>query len=105
MFIDLKKAFDTIDHSILCKKLYHYGIRGVASDWVKSYLSKRNQYVEIDGICSDKKQIVCGVPQGSILGPILFLLYINDMANVSDKLRFILFADDTFFTLEKMLNQ
>ena len=101
VFIDLRKAFDTIDHSILIHKLNHYGIRGLASHWLTSYLSSRKQYVCIENdVCSNDKTILCGVPQGSILGPILFLLYINDLPNISDKLKFILFADDTniFYT-------
>ena len=95
VFIDLKKAFDTINHSILLKKLYVYGIRGIALDWINSYLSNRSQYVVYNGVNSESKFISCGVPQGSILGPLLFLLYINDLPNVSNKLKFILFADDT----------
>ena len=87
--------FDTIDHNILLKKLYHYGLRGVSNDWVKSYLQNRKQYVKLDHCESDYMDVVCGVPQGSILGPKLFIIYINDMCNVSDVLKFILFADDT----------
>ena len=70
-------------------------MRGVASNWILNYLSRRTQYVVYDGISSDYKTILCGIPQGSIIGPLLFILYINDLANVSDKLKFILFADDT----------
>ena len=95
VFIDLKKAFDTVDHGILIKKLKHYGVRGVASDWVKSYLSNRKQFVNFDGCSSELLSVICGVPQGSILGPTLFILYINDICNVSNLVKFILFADDT----------
>ena len=99
VFIDFRKAFDTVDHSILLDKLYHYGIRGVAHDWISSYLSNRQQYVEYNGAKSRTLHIKCGVPQGSNLGPLLFLLYINDIAFVSPKLFSILFADDSIFFL------
>ena len=95
IFIDLSKAFDTINHSILLDKLSYYGIRGVALDWFRSYLQSRQQYVFLNGFSSTLKNIDCGVPQGSILGPLMFILYINDIVNCSDILSLILFADDT----------
>ena len=80
MFIDLKKAFDTIYHSLLIKKLEYYGIRGVPLNWLKSYLDHRKQYVHFNGRDSYLQEVVCGVLQGSILGPKLFILYKNDNA-------------------------
>ena len=79
VFINLKKAFDTVDHSILVTELDHYGIRGVAKQWLSSYLENRKQYVCFNGTDSGFLPITCGVPQGSILGPTLFLLYVNDL--------------------------
>ena len=95
IFLDLSKAFDTVNHDILFDKLWHYGIRGVALTWMKSYLANRLQFVQYNNSCSSYKVIQCGVPQGSILGPLLFLLYISDIGNVSNILELILFADDT----------
>ena len=95
VFLDFAKAFDTVNHAILLKKLEYYGIRGISNNWFKSYLSNRSQKVKIGECLSDEMEINCGVPQGSVLGPILFLLYINDINESSDKLKFFLFADDT----------
>ena len=94
IFLDLKKAFDTIDHDILLQKLDQIGIRGKANDWFRSYLNNRSQYVEVNQVTSHKKQVKCGVPQGSILGPLLFLIYINDLPNVCKYFEPFLFADD-----------
>ena len=100
VFLDLRKAYDTFDHCILLDKLYKYGIRGTPWNWFKSYLENRKQYVCYSDILSATMPIMHGVPQGSILGPLLFILYINNLANVSEKLFSILFADDTTVLIE-----
>ena len=94
-FLDLSKAFDTLDHQILFEKLEYYGSRYVALQWFKSYFSCRQQFVQFNQACSPVQTIKCGVPQGSSLGPLLLILYINDLPNASELTDPLLFADDT----------
>ena len=98
-FIDLTKAFDSLDHSILLDKLSYYGVRDLPLHWLGSYLSKRSHYVSINDVNSDLISVSNGVPQGSILGPLLFNIYINDIVRSSETLKFILFVDDTAILL------
>lgn len=95
IFLDFTKAFDTVNHDILLSKLYNYGIRGVAFSWFKSYLENRTQAVKYGGSVSELLNINLGIPQGSLIGPLLFLLYINDLPNVSPIILPIMYADDT----------
>ena len=112
IFLDLSKAFDTVNHQILLQKLYRYGIRGVPLQWFKSYLESRTQYVYVENVKSNPLSIQC-VPQGSTLSPLLFLIYINDIPNCLEKATIRTFADDTtlFYSsnslqdLEKTINE
>ena len=98
VFVDLQKAFHTVDHQVLLAKLNHHGICRVSNDWFKSDLSDRHQYISINGYESILGAINCGVPQGSVLGPLLFLLYINDLNQAIKSCKVHHFADDTIMS-------
>ena len=98
IFLDFRKAFDVVDHPILLYKLEKYGIRGLPKQWISSYLSNRKQYVVINGVSSTEETITHGVPQGSILGPLLFNIFINDLPSCNDFFNYTLFADDSTLT-------
>ena len=100
IYLDFSKAFDTVNHAILLKKLERIGIRGICLEWFKSYLGDRRQYVFVSGCSSELKNVTMGVPQGGIISPLLFSLYINDMCNSSNKLSFTHFADDTNLSIQ-----
>ena len=93
--MDLSKAFDSLDHQILLKKLEFYGVKNIELKWFSNYLSNRTQFVSMEGFDSDEIGISTGVPQGSILGPLLFLIYVNDLIMSSNRFQYIMFADDT----------
>ena len=95
IFLDLSKAFDTLNHIILLSKLKHYGINGISYNLLSTYLSNRKQYVQFESSCSKMLDIQHGVPQGSIIGPLLFIIYINDFPNTSKLFQYIMYADDT----------
>ena len=95
LFIDVSKAFDSLNHGILLNKLEHYGVRGYVLNWFSSYLTNRFQYTESNNVCSSYALLVSGVPQGSVLGPLLYLIYVNDIFYVSNVIKTVLYADDT----------
>ena len=95
VFMDLSKAFDALSHEILLQKLQYYGVRGICLDWFRSYLSNRKQFTVYNYNNSQLRDIDTGVPQGSILGPLLFIIYINDIVNSCNDPHLILYADDT----------
>ena len=98
VFIDLKKASDTVDHYILLRKLRCYGVNGNALQLLKSYLTGRTQRCYVNGVLSTEQYVSCGLPQGSILGPLLFIIYINDFPKCLQHTTPLMFADDTYIT-------
>ena len=106
IFLDLSKAFDTVNHKILIDKLYHYGIRGICLKWFENYLQNRKQFVKYGDTKSKEMIMKCGVPQGSVLGPLLFLIYMNDIYKSTTQTSLIRFADDTnLFYSNKDINE
>ena len=99
LFLDLRKAFDTVDHSILLSELYRIGCGGDVIIWFTSYLNNRTQNTVVNGLASGEKVITCGVPQGSVLGPLLFIIYINNLVNCLEHSRYFLYADDLAITV------
>ena len=102
IFLDLKKAFDTVDHKILLGKLRKYGIRELSGDWFQSYLENRRQYCAANGYESRPRTVTCGIPQGSCLGPLLFIIYLNDFEKCLKVSKAGMYADDTHVTLTSM---
>lgn len=104
LFLDLAKAFDTVNHEILLQKLKNNGCNSDTLLWFKSYLQNRNQYISLNGIVSNNLNNIHGVPQGSVLGPILFIFYINDLLNVDTTGKMIMYTDDTVILFRHKIN-
>ena len=102
IFLDLKKAFDTVDHKILLEKLRKYGIRELFGDWFQSYIENRRQYCATNGYESRSKTVACGIPQGSCLGPLLIIIYLNDFEKCLKVSKAGMYADDTHVTVTSM---
>ena len=99
IFLDLKKAFDTVDHRILIRKLCAYGIRGISGEWLTPFLTSRKQFCSVNGQKSEARLVTCGIPQGSCLGPLLFIIYLNGFEKCLEFSRASMYADDTHVTL------
>ena len=104
VFMDLSMAFDTVDHTVLLNKMHQYDIRGTIHNWINGYLSDRYLFTSVKNTYSHPGKIQCGVPQGSILGPLLFIIYVDDICRVSNKARIVFFADDTNIFFESDVN-
>jgi len=101
IFVDVKKAFDCVDHEILLSKLNKYGIRGVVKNLIENFITNRHQQVRVNNVFSNYKSVKYGVPQGTVLGPLLFIIYINDLLFLNCEAQIFCFADDTTLTYSK----
>ena len=102
IFLDLKKAFDAVDHSVSMKKLRTYGVRGKSGDWFESYQTSRTQFCSVNGVHSKARKVTCGMPQGSCLGPLLFIIYLNDVEECLESSRASIYADDTIIIINSL---